>query len=104
MGSNWKRLADTRGKMVEEYQEVIIPRYRMMVNELQREIKRLKDEMVDARYRHDQQADFAVGQGRMIDELKSEINSLHSLLELARTERDLFQRRMMDMEIERTTK
>lgn len=98
MGVNYKRLAETRGKMLNEYQEFIVPRYAKQVSDLEAEIKRLKDELLDEKYRHDRQADFTVGQDKVMRELKEEIEQLKKLLELARGERDAVTKRMIELE------
>lgn len=98
MGVNYKRLAETRGKILNEYQEFIVPGYAKQVSDLEAEIKRLKDELLDEKYSHDRQCDFTVGQGKVMRELKEEIEHLKNLLELVRGERDAVTKRMIELE------
>ena len=96
MGVNWKHLAEMRGKMVEEYQDVMIPRYRKLVEELHEENLKLKEELMAAKYHHHMQDNEAIAK------LQAEVEHLKKLLELARGERDAVTRRMIELEKERT--
>ena len=103
METNYKLLCEQRGKMLDEYQTVIVPGLRSECQQLRTEVKQLKDELVSEKYRHDRQADFIVGQGKVMDDLRTENAHLRKLLELARGERDVVTRRMIE-EAKRTTK
>ena len=62
------------------------------------QVTAMKTELQDERYRHDRQADFTVGQAKVMDELRSENAHLKQLLELARGERDVVTKRMIELE------
>lgn len=98
MGTDYKLLYEQMKKMVTEYQDVIVPGLRRECEALNAEVKQLKDELLSEKYRHDRQADFTVGQSKVMDELRSENAHLKQLLELARGERDAVTRRMIELE------
>lgn len=68
------------------------------------QVTAMKTELQDERYRHDRQADFTVGQSKVMDELRSENAHLKQLLELARGERDAVTKRMIELEATDTPK
>ena len=69
-----------------------------MALDAMREVEKLREELKDERYRHDRQADFTVGQSKVIDDLRAENEHLRHLLELVRGERDAVTKRMIELE------